>query len=181
MLAQVRAELNPSIECAQDGARRVIEAMETALQGNDLTLEDLFDTDYQPIAGTDPRQVSNRALAVLDRILPPIQEDILGRADGTGMAFCASVDRNGYLPVHNLVYSKPQRAGDPAWNAANCRNRRVFDDRAGLSAARNTRPFLVQTYPRDMGNGTIIWMREVDAPIVINDRHWGAFRTAYKL
>ncbi|WP_417767327.1 methyl-accepting chemotaxis protein [Stappia sp.] len=181
VLTRIRTELNPSIECAQDGARRIIEAMDKALENGSLTLDALFDTDYQPIKGTDPRQVSNRALAVLDRILPPIQEDILGRAGGTGMAFCASVDRNGYLPVHNLVYSKPQRPDDPAWNAANCRNRRVFDDRAGLSAARNTRPFLVQTYPRDMGNGAVIWMREVDAPIVIDGRHWGAFRTAYKL
>jgi methyl-accepting chemotaxis protein len=32
-----------------------------------------------------------------------------------------------------------------------------------------------------MGNGTVIWMREVDAPIVVSGRHWGGFRTAYKL
>ncbi len=181
LLARVRRELNPVIERAQDGARRIVATLEKALADGKLTMEALFDTDYRPIPGTDPRQVSNRALAELDKLLPPIQEDILGRANGTGMVFCASVDRNGYLPVHNLVYSKPQRPDDPAWNAANCRNRRIFDDRAGLSAARNTRPFLVQTYPRDMGNGTVVWMREVDAPIVVSSRHWGAFRTAYKL
>lgn len=181
LLARVRGELAPSIERAQDGARRVTEAMEAAVSSGNLTLEALFDTDYQPLAGTNPRQVSNRALAVLERILPPIQEDILTRAKGTGLVFCVSVDRNAYLPVHNAVYSQPQRPDDPAWNAANCRNRRIFDDRAGLSAARNTRPFLVQTYPRDMGNGSIIWMREIDAPITVAGRHWGGFRTAYKL
>jgi methyl-accepting chemotaxis protein len=181
LIARVRSELDPVITCAQDGATRVARAMTEALERRDLSLDDLFDTNYLPVQGTNPQQVSNRALAVLEQILPPVQEDILKRGTGGGMTFCATVDRNGYLPVHNLVYSKPQRPDDPAWNAANCRNRRIFDDRAGLSAARNTRPFLVQTYPRDMGNGTVIWMREVDAPIVVSGRHWGGFRTAYKL
>jgi methyl-accepting chemotaxis protein len=179
LLAEVRRQLDPLIARACNGAHRVETAMREALASGRLTMEDLFDTDYRPIPGTDPEQVENRALAVLETLLPPIQEEIL--AGSNGMAFCAAVDRNGYLPVHNLVYSKAQRPDDPTWNAANCRNKRIFDDRAGLSAARNTRPFLVQTYPRDMGNGTIVWMREIDAPVVIDGHHWGGFRTAYKL
>ncbi|WP_051241544.1 methyl-accepting chemotaxis protein [Stappia stellulata] len=179
LLADVRGQLDPLIARARGGAERVETAMRAALEERRLTMDALFDTDYRAIAGTDPQQMENRALAVLEDILPPIQEEIL--AASTGMAFCATVDRNGYLPVHNMIYSRPQRADDPAWNAANCRNKRIFDDRAGLSAARNTRPFLVQTYPRDMGNGTIVWMREVDAPIVLDGHHWGGFRTAYKL
>ena len=73
-----------------------------------------------------------------------------------------------------------QRAGDPVWNAANARNKRIFDDRAGITAARSTRPFVVQAYARDMGGGKIVMMQEVDAPIRIFGRHWGGLRTAYK-
>jgi methyl-accepting chemotaxis protein len=180
-LARVREELDPSIRCAQDGAARLRQAMTTALESGRLSMEELFDTDYRPIEGTNPQQLTTRALRVLEEILPPVQESILQSSAAKGMTFCAAVDRNGYLPVHNRIYSKPQRPDDPAWNAANSRNRRIFDDRAGLSAARNPRPFLIQTYPRDMGNGTIVWMREIDVPIVIDGRHWGGFRTAYKL
>ena len=79
------------------------------------------------------------------------------------------------------IYSKPQKPDDPAWNVANCRNRRIFDDRAGLCAARNVRPYLIQSYPRDMGNGVVIMMREIDAPIRVFGKHWGGFRTAYKI
>ena len=68
-----------------------------------------------------------------------------------------------------------------AWNIANCRNRRIFDDRAGLCAARSARPYLIQSYPRDMGNGVTIWMKEIDVPIRVLGRHWGGFRTAYRL
>ena len=75
-----------------------------------------------------------------------------------------AVDRNAYLPVHNRIYSKPQKAGRSAWNLANCRNRRIFDDRAGLCAARNV-AYLIQNYPRAMGGGVVVMMREIDAPV----------------
>ena len=42
------------------------------------------------------------------------------------------------------------------------------------------RPYLIQNYPRDMGNGVVIMMREIDAPIRVFGKHWGGFRTAYK-
>jgi methyl-accepting chemotaxis protein len=131
------------------------------------------------IPGTNPVQYRTRYLDVLERLLPPIQERWL--AADSRMTFCAAVDRNAYLPVHNRIYSHPQRPDDPAWNTANCRNRRIFDDRAGLSAARNVRPFLVQTYQRDMGNGVTVLMKEIDAPIRVHGKHWGGLRMAYKL
>ncbi|POF28868.1 methyl-accepting chemotaxis protein [Roseibium marinum] len=178
-IASIHAAHAKEVDLAQSGAARIIAVMEDLLANRRLTQDDLFDTGYKPIEGTDPLQVSTRALAHLEKVLPEIQEAILGA--GHAMVFCAAIDRNGYLPVHNLIYSKPQKPGDPAWNTANCRNKRIFDDRAGLSAARNTRPFLIQSYARDMGGGKIVWMKEIDAPIIVGGRHWGGFRTAYKL
>jgi len=178
-IAAIHASHAAEVERVQAGAARIAAAMEELLATRQLSMEDLFDTKYKLISGTDPHQYSTRALQHLEKILPAIQEDILSKTQG--MTFCASVDRNGYLPVHNLVYSKPQKPGDVAWNTANCRNKRIFDDRAGLSAARNTRPFLIQSYARDMGGGNIVWMKEMDAPIIVQGRHWGGFRTAYKL
>lgn len=180
-LASIHESHAREVDCAQSGASKIENAMQDLVSRNVLTLDDLFDTDYQPIEGTNPQQVSTRALQHLENVLPEIQEDILASGTEHGMAFCASVDRNGYLPVHNLVFSNPQRPDDPVWNTANCRNKRIFDDRAGLSAARNTRPFLIQSYARDMGGGNIVWMKEIDAPILVQGRHWGGFRTAYKL
>lgn len=176
---QIHAKYEIQVTRAQTGAAQISAAMDTLLASSRVSMDDLFDTNYREIAGTNPVQVETRYTSALETVLPPIQEHLL--AADKSMAFCAAVDRNGYLPVHNKIYSKPQNPADPTWNMANCRNKRIFDDRAGLSAARNTRPFLVQTYPRDMGNGTVIWMTEIDAPILINGRHWGGFRTAYKL
>jgi methyl-accepting chemotaxis protein len=177
--AQLEAEYAVFITRAKDGAAAISAVIEQALDRGDTAIGSIFDTDYRPIAGTNPVQVETRGLAILERLLPPIQEQIL--ASDARMTFCAAVDLNGYLPVHNKKFSHPQKPDDPAWNMANSRNKRIFDDRAGLLAARNTRPFLVQAYARDMGNGNIIMMKEIDAPILVRERHWGGFRTAYRM
>jgi methyl-accepting chemotaxis protein len=175
----VEAEYRPLIEVAKDAARRTAEAFEAAIDRGRLTREALFDVEYRPISGTDPQQFDTAAIKVLEDILPGILEPLL--ISDNRMIFCIAVDRNGYVPVHNRRVSQAQRPDDPVWNAANCRNKRVFDDRAGIAAARSTRPFLVQAYARDMGGGQMVMLREVDAPIRVLGRHWGGFRTAYRL
>jgi methyl-accepting chemotaxis protein len=178
-IAELDADYRPMIQRAQRAAERIVGVIEKAVASGDLSTSALFDTDYRPIEGSAPIQFETRALAALERILPPVQEEIL--IEDTRMSFCAVVDINGWLPVHNKIYSQPQRRGDLAWNTANSRNRRIYDDRTGLLAARNTRPFLVQSYMRDLGAGNIVAMKEVDIPLMITGRHWGGFRTAYKM
>jgi len=178
-IARLDAEFRPMIERAERAASRIRDAIEAAITGRELSLADLFDTRYREIPGSAPVQYETAALAALDRILPPVQEAVL--SEDRRMAFCAAVDVNGWLPVHNRIYSQPQRPGDVLWNTANSRNRRIYDDRTGLLAARNTRPFLVQSYLRDLGGGKIVPMKEVDVPLVIQGRHWGGLRSAYAM
>ena len=177
-LAEIRQKHETFIQRATEAASKISAAFEHLVNSGALTRDALFDNIYVPIQGSNPTQFRTAFLDALDGVLPAIQEPLL--ASDSRMAFCAAIDRNGYLPVHNRIYAKPQKPDDPAWNMANCRNRRIFDDRAGLSAARNSRPYLIQNYPRDMGNGVIIRMSEVDAPIKVFGKHWGGFRTAYK-
>ena len=46
--------------------------------------------------------------------------------------------------------------------------------------ARNTRPFLLQTYRRDMGGGSFMLMKDLSSPLWVRGRHWGAFRIGYR-
>lgn len=178
-LSSIRDENKEFIDRALTTAALICKAFEDAVSNGKLSREDLFDNNYVQIEGTNPPQYRTRFLSALEDILPPIQEALL--AADKRMFFCACVDRNGYLGVHNRIYSQTQRPGDVAWNTANSRNRRIFDDRAGLSAARNVRDYLIQNYPRDMGGGVVVVMREIDTPIRVFGKHWGAFRTAYKI
>jgi methyl-accepting chemotaxis protein len=164
---------------AMEAGTALTRIFEDAVPSGAISVDDMFDADYVEIAGTNPVQHRTRILGWADLALPPFQEAFL--AKDPRMVFCVMIDRNGYLPVHNKIYSHPQRSGDVAWNTANSRNRRIFNDTAGLAAGRNLRPYLIQSYARDMGNGNTIMMREIDVPVRVNDRHWGGFRTAYKL
>jgi len=164
---------------AMEAGTALTRIFEDAVVSTAISIDDMFDTDYVEIPDTNPLQHRTRILNWADRALPPFQEAFL--AKDPRMAFCVMIDRNGYLPVHNKIYSHPQRPGDVVWNTANSRNRRIFNDAAGLAAGRNLRPYLIQSYARDMGNGKTVMMREIDVPIRVNGRHWGGFRTAYKL
>lgn len=164
---------------AMEAGDAMTKVFENAVARGEISIDDLFDENYVEIEGTNPIQHRNRMLDWADRALPEIQEAVLAR--DARAAFCAAIDRNGYLPVHNKIYSYPQKPGDVAFNTANSRNRRIFNDTAGLAAGRNTRSYLIQSYARDMGNGKTVMMREIDVPIRVNGRHWGGFRTAYKI
>lgn len=177
-LESIRSENREFVERAVKHAAEISSLFEKLVNDGRLTLETLFDNQYVPIPGTNPQQFNTRYVDVLETVVPGILEPLL--ESDSRMIYCAIVDRNAYLPVHNKKYSFPQRPDDPGWNIANCRNKRIFDDRAGLCAARSARPYVIQAYPRDMGNGVIILMKEIDAPIRVFGRHWGGFRTAYK-
>jgi methyl-accepting chemotaxis protein len=81
---------------------------------------------------------------------------------------------NGYGPSHNSWYAKPP-TGDRATDLVNSRDRRLFNDPAGLRAARNQDRFLLQTYVRDTGEV----MTELDRPITVHGKHWGALRLGF--
>jgi len=167
------------IDLARDAATRIGVLFESALDEGRLSLDDLFDTHYAPIAGTEPQQYMTRFVALTDRVLPDVQEAVL--TQDSRIFFCATVDRNGFLPTHNRKFSQPQRPNDPAWNTANCRNRRLFNDRVGKRAGANAGAPLVQAYRRDMGNGEFIMMKDISAPVFVRGRHWGGFRIGVKL
>jgi methyl-accepting chemotaxis protein len=178
-LWSVQDENTEFVTRAMEAGAALTKIFENGLASGAITIEDMFDTNYVEISGSNPLQHRAKMLDWADRALPPFQEAFL--AKDSRMAFAAMIDRNGYLPVHNKIYSHPQRPGDIAFNTANSRNRRIFNDAAGLAAGRNQRAYLVQTYARDMGNGKTVMMREIDVPIRVKGRHWGGFRTAYRL
>lgn len=174
----IQTDDTPYIEGAREAAAQVATLFEDALRTGTTTEADLFDENYRPLHGTDPAQVLTRFVDLTDRMLPQVQERVLTSLPR--VVFCIAVDRNGYVPTHNRKYCHPQRPGDLAWNTANSRYRRIFNDRTGLASARNKRPFLLQTYRRDMGNGEFVLMKEASAPIIVNGRHWGGLRLAFQ-
>jgi len=167
----------PLIRIVVDAAKRISTTFDAAIERGEIHLDQLMDENYREIPGTDPKQYMTDYVDFTDRVLPPIQ-DPLQKSDSR-IVFCVAWAKGGYLPTHNPNYCLPQ-GKDPVWNNANCRNRRLFNDRAVKKVAASTRPFLLQTYRRDMGGGNFVLMKDVSAPIIIRGRHWGAFRLGFR-
>ena len=172
----METEDTPFIDAAREAAGQISKLLEDALRTRAISEAELFDEHYVPIAGTNPPQHTTRFVALADRLFPQVQERVL--KSNPKIVFCISVDRNGYVATHNQVYCNPQR-GDLAWDTAHSRYRRIFNDRTGLASARNQRPFLLQTYRRDMGGGKFVMLKEAAAPITVNGKHWGGLRLAF--
>ena len=172
----IETEDTPFIVSAQEAARQIGQLLDNALRTGTVSEAELFDEHYRPIANTQPAQHLTRFVEIADRLFPQVQERMLSLSPK--VVFCIAADRNGYIATHNQTYCRPQR-GDLAWDTANSRYRRIFNDRTGLASARNERPFLLQTYRRDMG-GEFVVMKEAAAPITVAGRHWGGLRLAYR-
>ncbi|WP_031326001.1 methyl-accepting chemotaxis protein [Rhodobacter capsulatus] len=166
------------IEAVKSAAEEVGQLFEAGISAGRISAGTLFEARYSPIAGSNPAQVMAPFTGFTDAVLPAVQERVLSLSPE--IVFCAAVDRNGYLPTHNRKFSQPQ-GPDPVWNAANCRNRRIFNDRVGLRAGQSTAPFLLQIYRRDMGGGNFVLMKDLSAPIFVSGRHWGGLRLAYRM
>jgi methyl-accepting chemotaxis protein len=158
---------------AKAAAQECGAALEKAIDSHALKEADVFDRLYVPIPNTDPPKFHTRYDAYTDQAILPIEEKYL--AKDPHIAFVVLVDKNGYLPTHNLKYTKPL-TGDRAKDLVGNRTKRLFNDKTGLSAARNKQPVLVQEYKRDSGE----LMKDCSVPVFVKGKHWGALRFGYK-
>jgi len=158
---------------ATRAAALVAQTFEQAVSDGRISEADLFDRNYQPIAGTNPQKFTTRFDRFTDETLPGIQEPIL--EEHPTVAYAGAVDDRGYFPTHNRRFSRPL-TGNYDLDLANNRTKRIFSDRTGSRCGSNTQPFLLQTYKRDTGEV----MHDVSVPIYVFGRHWGGFRIGYR-
>jgi hypothetical protein len=147
--------------------------LEKLVSSNRISLTQLFDTFYIPIPNTNPQKFKTQYDKFTDQVLRIIEDNYLEK--DKRILFVVAVDRNGYLPTHNTRYSRPL-TDDEDFNTKNNRTKRLFNDRTGLAAARNTKPYLLQKYSRDTGEQ----MADLSVPIFVQGKHWGALRIGYK-
>jgi methyl-accepting chemotaxis protein len=166
----------PFVALARQYAATVEALCAEELAAGRITLDQLFTHDYDPVPGTDPEQFRCDLSEFADRVIQPLLDQ--GREADPGIKFVVVANLDGYVPCHHPEYAQ-QQGDDPVWNNAHCRNRRFFLGRTELTGARNTEPFLLQTYRRPMGGNTFMLMKDAAAPIVVNGRHWGGLRIGY--
>ena len=160
-------------DLAREGAGQIALRFEQDIDARRISLDDLFDRSYQPVANTLPTKFQTRFDRYTDQVLPQIQEPLLTRHEG--LVFAIACTQQGYVPTHNLAFSQPL-TGDVAVDTVKSRTKRKFDDRTGIRCGSHQQPVLLQTYTRDTGE----LMHDLSVPIMIKGRHWGGLRLGYK-
>jgi len=159
-------------DLAREGAAQIAGQFEQDIDSGRISLDDLFDRHYLPIANTHPTKFHTRFDRYTDQVLPPIQEPLLQRHEG--LVFAIACTPHGYVPTHNQAFNQPL-TGDAAQDTLRNRSKRRFDDRTGARCGSHEQAVLLQTYTRDTGE----LMHDLSVPIHIKGRHWGGFRLGY--
>jgi methyl-accepting chemotaxis protein len=177
-LANSGAEIDdtPLILKAQEAARTIMAAIERAIDDGEITVEDIFDRDYQTIPGSNPVQYTVRFNDGADKHIRPI----LDRTEGSDSRIIGSAigDMNGYLPTHLSKRSHPQ-GPDPVWNDEHCRNKRILIDDTTRMALASDKPATLATYRMELGD-KFIPVKNVFVPLHFRGRRWGNFELAYR-
>ena len=154
-------------------SKAMSKAISDAVDHGQIKLDDLFDTNYVPIANTKPQKFHTKFDGFCDKLLPAIQEAVL---DGNKeVAYAIACDRRGYVPTHNNRFCQPL-TGDEKKDFVGNRTKRVFGDPVGKRCGDHELPFLLQTYRRDTGE----IIHDISAPVYVKCRHWGGVRIGYR-
>jgi methyl-accepting chemotaxis protein len=159
------------------GADIVRERIDNALAEGVLTMDQLYDTNYQIVLNTDPIQFLNGFVSFADAEIRPVLDSETARDDR--IVGCCLVDRNGFLPTHISGKSHPQRVDDRRWNLENCRNRQIFMDRQTRDALDSDGDWFLYTYRQDFGDGRYRALRSVFVPLAFDSRRWGLYEVGY--
>ncbi|MBN1497341.1 MAG: hypothetical protein JXA07_11265 [Spirochaetes bacterium] len=154
---------------AMTGARAMSEIMYLMINKNMLTKEDVFDTNYIEIPGTNPKKYRTRYNVIFDRWIQDIQDQYLL---DTEVEFAVLMDKNGYVPVHNKKYSQPL-TGNYARDVIYSRSKRNFYSYEGIKKILdyNGDSAHRERYNRDTGE--VLW--NIGAPVRLYGTRWGSF------
>jgi methyl-accepting chemotaxis protein len=160
-------------DLAREGASQIAARFEADIDQGRVSLDDLFDRNYQAIPKTSPVKFQTRFDRYTDQVLPAIQEPLLPRHEG--LVFAIACTQQGYVPTHNTVFCQAL-TGDTQVDTLQNRTKRKFADRTGIRCGSHQQPVLLQTYTRDTGE----LMHDLSVPIMLKGRHWGGLRLGYK-
>lgn len=166
------------VELAASFRDELVALTEAAVAEGQISMAQLFDTDYRPVAGTNPQLYRTGMSDWADIHWRPLF-DRVRQAHGD-IIMCSAADMNGFLPTHVSEHSRAP-TGDLAYDTKFCRNGRILLDPIDKQAKASTAPFFMAVY-RQEGDGTnYVVVRNVYSPVWINGRRWGDFEVAYQL
>ncbi len=176
----VHAGLSPEdsamVAQAQAMMQEIAAHTEAALARGDVSMAALFDTDYQPIPGTNPQLYRTRLTDWAHAEWRPFLDR--AKAGDPRVLGTACTDMNGYLPTHLTERSRTP-TGDVAHDTQFCRNGRIMLEAIDGKAKQSHASYMMAVYRQDITSDTYRVVRNVYVPLVIGGKRWGDFELAY--
>lgn len=176
----VKAGLSPQdsamVEKAKGYAQDIVAVAEQAIAAGDLTMEQLFDQDYRPVAGTSPQLYRTRLSDWADAHWRPLNDKV--SSEGGAVIMCSQADMKGFLPTHVSAHSRSP-TGDLAHDTKYCRNGRIILEGIDHVAKATDAPYTMAVYRQEGDGKNYLVVRNVYVPLHINGRRWGDFELAY--
>jgi methyl-accepting chemotaxis protein len=176
----VHAGLSPedSVMVAQAQAmmQELVAHTEAALARGAVTMSALFDTDYQPIPGTNPQLYRTRLTDWAHAEWRPFLDR--AKASDIRVLAAACTDMNGFLPAHLTERSRTP-TGDVNHDTQFCRNGRIMLEAIDRKAKVSTAPYMMAVYRQEGDGDSYVVVRNVYVPLVLGGKRWGDFELAY--
>ncbi len=167
------------VELAMEQARRVEKLTEAAIAEGALEMSALFDTDLQPINGSNPPRFRTRLTDWAQSNWQPLLETVKATdPDAIMSVVCSSM--KGFLPVHLKEYSRPP-IGEIAHDTKYCRNGRVLFEGCDITAKESEKDYIMAVYRHEGDGKNYKVVRNVYVPLRINGRRWGDLEIAYTI
>lgn len=167
------------VELAMEQARRVEKLTEAAIAEGTLEMSALFDTDLQPINGSNPPRFRTRLTDWAQSNWQPLLESVKATdPDAIMSVVCSSM--KGFLPVHLKEYSRPP-IGEISHDTKYCRNGRVLFEGCDITAKESEKDYIMAVYRHEGDGKTYNVVRNVYVPLRINGRRWGDLEIAYTI
>ncbi|MEM1131617.1 MAG: methyl-accepting chemotaxis protein [Pseudomonadota bacterium] len=168
---------NRFLERAFASKERVLQCIESGLDTGILSVEELFDRDYQRIDDIGPERYNTRFNSFADQHIRPLLDDITDSHEKVYNAVCSNED--GYLPTHVSLRSK-EPTGDASHDGRFCRNRLILlDEPTAEAVTRRDEQFSAAAYRFEPSPGSFTVLKNIFVPLWVKGRYWGNFELAY--
>lgn len=165
------------VELAKEEARAIVEVTESAIASGVLTMEALFDNEYQLVPGSNPQRFTTKLTRWAEQNWQPIIEEMKARRPDAILS-CVPTSREGFLPIHLKEFSRTP-TGDLAHDTKYCRNGRILLGGIDDIAKASDQDYMMAVYRHEGDGKTFKTVRNVYVPLRINGRRWGDAEIAY--
>ncbi len=165
------------VDLAKEKAEAIVEVTQAGLANGTLTMEALFDTDYQLVPGSNPPRFTTKLTRWAEQHWQPIIEAMKARRPDAILS-CVPTSREGFLPIHLKEFSRTP-TGDLAHDTKYCRNGRILLGGIDDIAKASEQDYMMAVYRHEGDGKTYKTVRNVYVPLRINGRRWGDAEIAY--